>query len=251
MNSLAQGGLPVDVAETIAWLAPARRPAASTATSCASAARACWGPERMSRRTARCAGPRSIAGARRLPGASAAAAATTLPDAESCATASTVDRGAPGRLRPGVRLPARATSCPPPTRTSLAFPLAMALMTEPSFPFPLLGLVHIANRIDAAAADRRATSRSTCACGRRTCGRHERGHAVRHRQPTASVDGELVWRSAQTYLRRGGASGESAAPRAPRARAARADGASGGCPATSAAATPRCPATATRSTCTR
>ena len=39
MNSLAQGGLPVDVAETIAWLAsPA--PAASTATSCASAARA-------------------------------------------------------------------------------------------------------------------------------------------------------------------------------------------------------------------
>ena len=30
----------------------------------------------------------------------------------------------------------------------LAFPLAMALMTERSFPFPLLGLVHVANRIE-------------------------------------------------------------------------------------------------------
>ena len=29
----------------------------------------------------------------------------------------------------------------------LAFPLAMRLMTAPEFPFPLLGLVHVANRI--------------------------------------------------------------------------------------------------------
>ncbi len=29
----------------------------------------------------------------------------------------------------------------------LAFPLAMRLMTAPDFPFPLLGLVHVANRI--------------------------------------------------------------------------------------------------------
>ena len=30
----------------------------------------------------------------------------------------------------------------------LAFPLAMALMTAADFPFPLLGLVHVANRIE-------------------------------------------------------------------------------------------------------
>ena len=43
MNSLAQGGLPVDVAETIAWFASPGLGAASAATSSGSAARACWG----------------------------------------------------------------------------------------------------------------------------------------------------------------------------------------------------------------
>src|SRR5689334_19213586 len=37
----------------------------------------------------------------------------------------------------------------PPTYLHVAaFPLALALMTERSFPFPLLGMVHIANRIE-------------------------------------------------------------------------------------------------------
>ena len=40
MNSVSQGGLPVDVAETIAWFADPGLRRASPATSCASAARA-------------------------------------------------------------------------------------------------------------------------------------------------------------------------------------------------------------------
>ena len=36
----------------------------------------------------------------------------------------------------------------------LAFPLQLSLMTDPSFPFPAIGLVHIANRIIAAPPDR-------------------------------------------------------------------------------------------------
>ncbi len=43
LNSLQQGGLPVDVAETIAWLRLGRAARASAATSCGSAARACSG----------------------------------------------------------------------------------------------------------------------------------------------------------------------------------------------------------------
>ena len=80
MNSLAQGGLPVDVAETIAWFAsPAS--AASPATSSASAGRACSGERdrmtapsasshRLARRCCRCSAARApalIPGASRLP----------------------------------------------------------------------------------------------------------------------------------------------------------------------------------------
>ena len=39
LNAMAQGGLPVDVAETIAWFAQPRFDARSTATSSGSAAR--------------------------------------------------------------------------------------------------------------------------------------------------------------------------------------------------------------------
>lgn len=43
----------------------------------------------------------------------------------------------------------RLSDALPPTYPHvLAFPLAMALMTERSFPFPLLGLVHVGNRIE-------------------------------------------------------------------------------------------------------
>jgi acyl dehydratase len=89
---------------------------------------------------------------------------------------------------------------PPTYPHVLAFPLAVALMAERHFPFPVIGLVHLANRmevrrpIDAGerleltvrAADLRA---------------HERGRSVDIRA-TASVGDEVVWRAVSTYLRK-------------------------------------------------
>ena len=82
----------------------------------------------------------------------------------------------------------------------LAFPLAMWLMAAADFPFPVVGLIHIANRItqhrpiDAAeqldlsvrAADLRA---------------HARGRQF-DVVATATTGGEEVWRDVSTYLRK-------------------------------------------------
>jgi acyl dehydratase len=88
----------------------------------------------------------------------------------------------------------------------LGFPLAMCLMTERSFPFSLLGLVHIANRIEQRAGipiDSRPAFR-TWAENLRP---HHRGRAV-DLVAEASVDGEVVWVERSTYLRTGAGSGE-------------------------------------------
>ena len=83
----------------------------------------------------------------------------------------------------------------------LAYPLAMRLMTADDFPFPAVGLVHIANRITVArpihAAER--LDLSVRAADLRP---HERGRQF-DIVATASVDGEEVWRDVSTYLRRG------------------------------------------------
>ncbi|MEU4692678.1 MaoC/PaaZ C-terminal domain-containing protein [Actinoplanes sp. NPDC023714] len=96
----------------------------------------------------------------------------------------------------------------------LAFPLAMRLMTAPDFPLPLIGLVHITNRITVLrpidASERldlsvRATDLRDHARGRRF-----------DLVTTASVDGSEVWRSSSTYLRitRSAASPSSASAQA-------------------------------------
>jgi acyl dehydratase len=82
----------------------------------------------------------------------------------------------------------------------LAFPLAMALMTGPSFPFSLLGIVHIANRIDmhrpltlADTLDFRVQAEAARP--------HERGEQI-DVVATATVDGSDVWVGRSTYLHR-------------------------------------------------
>jgi acyl dehydratase len=84
----------------------------------------------------------------------------------------------------------------------LAFPLAFRLMSRRDFPFPVVGLVHVANRIElhrpidagepldlsVSAADLRE---------------HPRGRQL-DVVATASVDGEVVWRDVSTYLHREG-----------------------------------------------
>jgi acyl dehydratase len=89
----------------------------------------------------------------------------------------------------------------------LAFPLHLELMTERTFPFPILGLVHIGNRIE----QRRPLDLSD------TVELQVRATDLRpHRKGTqltlvteALVYGEVVWREETVALRRTQAAGES------------------------------------------
>jgi MaoC like domain len=82
----------------------------------------------------------------------------------------------------------------------LAFPLAMKLMTEPGFPLPLIGLVHVANRIEVRrplTADDRFELRVRAADLRP----HERGRQV-DVIVEALVGDEVGWVGRSTYLRK-------------------------------------------------
>jgi acyl dehydratase len=88
----------------------------------------------------------------------------------------------------------------------LAFPLHLAVMTSPRFPFPAIGTVHVANSI---------TQHRPIAVGETLrlvvhaseLRPHPRGRVV-DLLASADVDGETVWESTSTYLRRGRSSGE-------------------------------------------
>lgn len=91
----------------------------------------------------------------------------------------------------------------------LAFPLHMRLLTDPSFPFPAIGLVHIANRIEqvrpiGVAEPLTLRVRAT------QPERHPKGRTFKL-LTEARVAEELVWRAESTNLRRGG--GDSSAVR--------------------------------------
>lgn len=82
----------------------------------------------------------------------------------------------------------------------LGFDLAMAVMTRAEFPLPVIGLVHIANRIE----QRRSLTVAdplTITVGARDLREHPRGRQF-DMVTTASVEGEEVWRDVSTYLRR-------------------------------------------------
>jgi MaoC like domain len=99
----------------------------------------------------------------------------------------------------------------------LAFPLAMELLTGP-FPLSPLGLVHVANRIEvlrAPGAGERLDLRVWAADLRP----HDRGTQF-DMLAEATVDGEVVWRDASTYLHRergGGGGRDGAEPPVPSA----------------------------------
>jgi acyl dehydratase len=91
----------------------------------------------------------------------------------------------------------------------LAFPLHLCLMTDRSFPFSVLGLVHIANRIEVLApiAVGSSLDLSVWAEDLRP---HPRGRQF-DLVSEATLDGSLAWRERSTYLSRGGErDGESA-----------------------------------------
>jgi hypothetical protein len=88
----------------------------------------------------------------------------------------------------------------------LSFPLQIKLMTDRGFPFPLVGSVHLANRIT-----QNRSLRVDDTFGLRVRVANERPHA-KGRQfdmiSEAVVAGDVVWSDVSTYLRRGGGSGE-------------------------------------------
>jgi len=89
---------------------------------------------------------------------------------------------------------------PPTYPHVLGFPLQMELMTRSDFPFPAIGLVHIANRIvqyRPLLAEERITLRAWAG----GLVPHDRGRQVDLRVE-ATTDGELAWSSTSTYLHR-------------------------------------------------
>lgn len=89
----------------------------------------------------------------------------------------------------------------------LAFPLQMALMTEPGFPFPLLGMVHVANRITQHRSLRLGEP-LTVRVRAENLRPHEKGRQF-DVISEAQVGDETVWTDVSTYLRRGGSSDSS------------------------------------------
>jgi acyl dehydratase len=82
-----------------------------------------------------------------------------------------------------------------------AFPLHMALMTDGHFPFPAVGLVHLANRI---VVHRPATTADTFDLLVRATPiePHPKGRTFAI-VSEARIDGELVWEGTSTMLKRG------------------------------------------------
>lgn len=125
--------------------------------------------------------------------------AGTLPDLELVRRGVLADRGHLARYDRvcGFRLTDRLPATYPHV---LAFPLAMRLMSAQGFPFPVVGLVHIGNRITV----RRSLDAGTpldLSVTARDLRAHDRGRQF-DVVATASVEGEEVWRGVSTYLRR-------------------------------------------------
>jgi hypothetical protein len=109
----------------------------------------------------------------------------------------------------------------------LAFGLALGLMSRSDFPFPVIGLVHIANRIE---QRRRLTAADRLAIrvGAADLREHPRGRQF-DLVTTAECDGEPVWSEVSTYLRREKTppNNEGDQPPSPQPRTAVGDEASG------------------------
>ena len=95
----------------------------------------------------------------------------------------------------------RKDTLPLPYLHMLAFPLHMSMLTDPAFPFPAMGTVHVENTIT---QHRLVTGRerfdvTVSAANLRP---HAKGK-VFDMLTEVSVDGEVVWDEVSTYLRRG------------------------------------------------
>ncbi len=92
----------------------------------------------------------------------------------------------------------------------LAFPLQLALMTDPAFPLPAIGLVHIFNRI-VQHRPIEASERLSLRVFSEPIEPHPRGQQFSLRSE-ARAGGELVWEEVSTNLRRGRGDESASAP---------------------------------------
>ena len=104
----------------------------------------------------------------------------------------------------------RKDTVPLPYPHLLAFPLHMAIMSDPEFPYPAIGMVHLENSITAhrAIGVGEVLDLTVAAAAPRV---HAKG-ALLDFVTTVTSAGEVVWESTSTYLRRGakpGAASES------------------------------------------
>ena len=91
---------------------------------------------------------------------------------------------------------------PPTYPHILAFPLSMELMTRGDFPFPVIGMVHIRNRIEQLRPID-ASERLDLRVWTEDLRPHDKGLQFDMRAEVTSGT-NVVWRSWSTYLRRGG-----------------------------------------------
>ena len=99
---------------------------------------------------------------------------------------------------------------PPTYPHILAFPLHLKLMTDSRFPFPALGLVHVANEI-VQHRPIRATEELEISVHATPLEPHPRGRQFTLRTEVRVGD-ELVWEESSTILKRGESSEGGAAP---------------------------------------
>src|SRR4051794_2872576 len=91
---------------------------------------------------------------------------------------------------------------PPPYPPLLGFPLSMQLMTDRTFPFSVMGLVHIENRIEQLRPIG-VDEHLDVTVAARDLRPHDKGRQF-DLVAEATAGGETVWRSASTYLKRDG-----------------------------------------------
>ncbi|HVH65635.1 MAG TPA: MaoC/PaaZ C-terminal domain-containing protein [Candidatus Acidoferrum sp.] len=82
----------------------------------------------------------------------------------------------------------------------LGFPLAVTLMVDPAFPYPLAGMVHVNNRITQMRA-LRADERLSVSVHAENLRDHPRGRQF-EMVTTVTIGGQEVWNESSTYLRR-------------------------------------------------
>jgi MaoC like domain len=156
------------------------------------------------------AGAATIPGASRLPFLGAGGGGDGLPDLTFVLNDVSVERERLADYDRVCKFPLR-DQLPATYPHMLAFPLGLLLMTDQSFPFPALGLVHIANRIVQRRPIRTAEQLQVKVWAV-DLESHPKGRKFTVRSEVRAAD-QLIWEEDSTYLKRGGGSEQNGSKR--------------------------------------